>query len=147
LIIPPGTYFGFKFYEPAPHYKITNFGSMAQTVLTMNNDTREAMPADVVAIIDEVGGEYMQVVAQFDFDAEVRGIELLRGVIPVTEMSRQAQVEWANSLIDWPAERAAFLNGKVPGAVDYVEVMCRYIELFNDAGHAFPANYGGPLGC
>ena len=147
IIIFPGVYFGFKFYEPAPNFKITNFGAMAQVALTMNNTTRAALPAEVVAIIDEVGLEYEQVTAQFNVDSEARGIELLRGKIPVTEMTRQAQIDWANALLEWPAERAEFLNGTVPGAVDYSEVMCRYIEIFNENGHEFPANYGGPLGC
>ena len=147
IIIFPGIYFGFKFYEPAPNFKITNFGAMAQVALTMNNDTRSALPAEIVSIIDEVGGEYNQVTAQWNVDAEARGVELLRGVIPVTEMTRQAQIDWSESLVGWPAERAAFLNDVAPGDVDYSQIMCRYIELFNEAGHEFPANYGGPLGC
>lgn len=147
IIIFPGTYFGFKFYEPAANYKVTNFGAMSQIALTMNLDTRAALPAEVVAIIDEVAKEYEQVTAQWNVDSEASGLEALRGVIPVTEMTRAAQIDWANALEAWPAERAAFLNDTVPGAVDYADVMCRYIELFNDAGHEFPANYGGPLGC
>lgn len=147
IIIFPGTYFGFRFYEPAPNFKITNFGAMSQIALTMNNDTRAALPAEIVAIIDEVGVEYEQVTAQWNVDSEARGLQLLAGVIPVTEMTRQAQIDWANTLEAWPAERAAFLDGVVPGAVPYAQVMCRYIELFNAAGHEFPANYGGPLGC
>ena len=45
FIMFPGVYFGFKFHEPAPYFKVTNLGAMAQTVLTMNLETRKKLPA------------------------------------------------------------------------------------------------------
>ncbi|NBP73918.1 MAG: hypothetical protein EBU57_12365 [Alphaproteobacteria bacterium] len=39
FIMFPGVYFGFKFHEPAPHFKITNHGAMEQNVLNRNLNT------------------------------------------------------------------------------------------------------------
>ncbi len=140
LLMFPSSYNGFKFHEPAPYFKITNFGAMPVVSLTMNNDTRARLPKEVVDIIDEVGREYDIQSAQNSMNRERAGLENMRktgGII--TELSRQAQIDWAQSMIDWPAERAqAIVDAE---SIDAKKIMRRYVEILKEAGHKFPVNY------
>ena len=136
----PSSYNGFKFHEPAPHYKITNFGAMSQVSLTMNNDSRKKLPADVLAIIDEVAKEYEIVSTQNSMDKELSGLDNMAktGAI-ITEMTRNAQASWATLLIDWPNERAGAISDQE--GIDGKTIMRRYIELLAADGHHFPVDY------
>jgi len=140
LLMFPSSYNGFKFHEPAPHYKITNFGAMAQVSLTMNNDSRKKLPADVLAIIDEVAKEYEIVSTQNSMDKERSGLDNMAktGAI-ITEMTRSAQASWATLLIDWPNERAGAISDQE--GIDGKVIMRRYIELLEAGGHKFPVDY------
>lgn len=140
LLMFPSSYNGFKFHEPAPFFKITNFGAMAQISLTMNNDTRAKLPADVLAIIDEVAAEYEIVSTQNSMNRENAGLaNMKKEGATITEMTRQAQTDWATLLIDWPAERAKAIN-EAEG-IDAAAIMRRYVVLLKEAGHEFPVNY------
>ena len=140
LLMFPSSYNGFKFHEPAPHYKITNFGAMSQVSLTMNNDSRKKLPADVLAIIDEVAKEYEIVSTQNSMDKELSGLDNMAktGAI-ITEMTRNAQASWATLLIDWPNERAGAISDQE--GIDGKTIMRRYIELLAADGHHFPVDY------
>lgn len=140
LLMFPSSYNGFKFHEPAPHFKITNFGAMAQISLTMNNDTRKKLPPEVVAIIDEVAKEYEIVSTQNSADREQSGLDTMRkeGAI-ISEMTLAAQTAWAQLLIDWPAERAQAISDQE--GIDGKAIMRRYIELLAERGHDFPVDY------
>ena len=140
IIIFPGTYFGFKFFEPAPFFTITNFGAMAQIALTMNQATRAKLPADVLAIIDEVAVEWEGVTGDFNKRMEDEGVQKLRDAgATVRELPAQAQSEWAVALQEWPAERASFIQENT--GIDGHRIMRRYIELLEDTGHKFPVDY------
>ena len=135
----PGSYHGFRLYEQAPHYKVTNFGAMAQVVLTMNLDSRAALPPDVVEIIDQVARELETVATQASYEKERSSLEDLRaaGAI-ITEISPKAQADWARAMINWPNERTQAIN---EFGIDGTQIMRRYIELLNEAGHKFPVDY------
>jgi TRAP-type C4-dicarboxylate transport system substrate-binding protein len=135
----PGSYYGFRLYEQAPHLKVTNFGAMAQVVLTMNLETRARLPADVVAIVDQVAAEWETVATRVSYEKERSSLEKLRsaGAI-ITEISREAQADWARSMIDWPNDRTQAINDF---GIDGTKIMRRYIELLEEAGHRFPVRY------
>jgi C4-dicarboxylate-binding protein DctP len=135
----PGSFYGFRLYEQAPHYKITNFGAMAQIVLTMNLGTRASLPTEVVTIIDQVARELEIVATQMSFEKEVSGLKNLRAAgAVVTEISPEAQVDWARAMIDWPNERTQAINAL---GIDGTTIMRRYIALLEEAGHKFPVSY------
>lgn len=135
----PGSFYGFRLYEQAPHYKITNFGAMAQVVLTMNTETRSKLPPEVVTIIDQVARELETVATQMSFEKEISGLENLRAAgAVVTEISSEAQVDWARAMIDWPNERTQAINAF---GIDGTTIMRRYIALLEQAGHKFPVSY------
>jgi len=140
FIIFPGAYFGFKFYEPAPHWKITNFGAVAQIVLTMNMATRKKLPADVVRIIDEVAVDYERVSTENAYKSEAFGLKKLRSVnVPVTTLPVDQQRAWAEALKDWPNERANDMNRDF--GIDGVAIMEKYMRYIEEAGHKWPYRY------
>lgn len=140
VILFPGAYFGFKFHEPAPNWKITNFGAMAQTVLTMNLNTRNKLPAEIVKIIDEEGLMYERVATEDAYESEAVGLKNLRDAgIPVTELPVDQQRAWAEALTDWPNQRA---NDMIRDyGIDGVTIMAKYIKYMEEAGHKHPYMY------
>ena len=140
FIIFPGSYFGFKFHEPAPNWKITNFGSMAQIALTMNSATRKKLPAEVVKIIDEVAVEYEKVSSDDAFKSEAFGLKKLRSVnVPVTTLAVDQQRAWAEALKDWPNERANDMTKDF--GIDGIAIMEKYMRYIEEAGHKWPYRY------
>ncbi len=140
FIIFPGAYFGFKFHEPAPNWKITNFGAIAQVVLTMNLKTRKKLPAEVVKIIDEVAMDYERVATEDSYKSEAFGLKKLRSAkIPVTTLPIDQQRAWAEALKDWPNERA---NDMIKDfGIDGVTIMEKYLRYIEEAGHKWPYYY------
>ncbi len=135
----PGSFYGFRLHEQAPHYKVTNFGAMAQVVLTMNMETRALLPPKIVTIIDQVARELETVATRMSFEREISGIKNLRaaGAI-VTELSPEAQAEWARAMIHWPNERTQEINAF---GINGTAIMRRYMVLLEEAGHEFPVRY------
>ena len=140
FIIFPGAYFGFKFYEPAPNWKITNFGAIAQIALTMNLKTRKRLPAEVVRIIDEVAVDYERVSTDDAYKSEAFGLKKLRAAkVPVTTLPIDQQRAWAEALKDWPNERANHMIKKY--GIDGVAIMEKYSRYLEEAGHKWPYRY------
>lgn len=135
----PGSYYGYRLYEQAPHYKVTNFGAMAQVILTMNVDTRAKLPPEVVAIIDQVAREWETVATRVSYEKERSSLEKLQaaGAI-ITEISPEAQADWARAMINWPNARTQAINDF---GIDGTTIMRRYVELLEQAGHRFPVQY------
>ena len=139
VLIFPGSYYGFKFYEQAAHFKVTDFGGTMQIALTMNNKTRKKLPANVLAIIDEVGKEWEEVATNDAASREKPGLENLKKVgVEVTTISQQAKHDWAKSLNTFVNESAQKLqDAGLPGS----EILNRYMELSENMGYSFPYRY------
>ena len=146
FIMFPGVYFGFKFHEPAPYFKVTNLGAMAQTILTMNHDTRKNLPADVLKIIDEAGKGYETAATLDAYNSEMIGLEKLKKAgAKVSTLPVEQQAKWAEALKDWPNERAHDI-AKGYG-IDGPAIMEKYMTYMEEAGHRWPYRYKfKPLG-
>ena len=146
FIMFPGVYFGFKFHEPAPYFKVTNLGAMAQTILTMNHATRKKLPADVLKIIDEVAKEYETVATLDAYRSEASGLEKLRKAgAHISTLPVEQQAKWAEALKDWPNERAHDI-AKGYG-IDGPGIMEKYMNYMEEAGHKWPYRFKfQPLG-
>lgn len=139
VLIFPGSYFGFKFHEVAENFKRTDFGGTMQIALTMNSKRRASLPAEVVAIIDEVATEWETVATEFAAAQEEIGYTKLSDAgAKITEISAEAKTEWAERLAPFVQSSATALNDQgLPGA----EILNRYIELTEAEGHTFPHRY------
>lgn len=146
FIMFPGVYFGFKFHEPAPYFKVTNLGAMAQNVLTMNLETRKRLPADVLKIIDEAAKGYEREATLDAYRSEAIGLANLRkaGAF-VSTLPIEQQAKWAEALKDWPNERAHDIAKGY--SIDGPAIMEKYMKYMEQAGHTWPYRYRfKPLG-
>lgn len=146
FIMFPGVYFGFKFHEPAPYFKVTNLGAMAQTVLTMNLETRKKLPADVLWIVDEAGKGYEREATLDAWRSEATGLDKLRKAgAKVSTLPVAQQAKWAEALKDWPNERAHDIARDFK--IDGPAIMEKYMRYMEQAGHEWPFRYRfKPLG-
>ncbi len=146
FIMFPGVYFGFKFHEPAPHFKITNLGAMAQTILTMNHNTRKKLPADVLKIIDEASKGYETVATRDAYESEKIGLaKLKKAGAHISTLPVEQQAKWAEALKDWPNERAHDIAKGYQ--IDGPAIMEKYMKYMEEAGHKWPYRYQfKPLG-
>ena len=140
IIMFPGSYFGFKFHEPAPHYKITNFGGTAQVALTMNLNSRKKLPKEVLEIIDEVGKEYEIVATKVAMNKHDRGLENLRKHprAKVTKITKEAQIAWAKSLEPWVNQKIKDFNKM---GLDGTNIFKRLIQYQEELGFEFNYRY------
>lgn len=140
FIIFAGAYYGFKFHEPAPNWKITDFGAIAQTILTMNLKTRKKLPKDVLKVIDAAAVGYEKVTVEDAYKSEAFGLNKLRGAgVPVTKLADDQKREWAEALKEWPNERANDMIKKY--GIDGVTIMTKYMKYMEEAGHKHPVYY------
>jgi TRAP-type C4-dicarboxylate transport system substrate-binding protein len=140
FIMFPGVYFGFKFHEPAPYFKVTNLGAMAQNVLTMNLNSRKKLPADVLKIIDEAAASYEKVATLDSYKSEAIGLKKLKAAgAKVSTLPVEQQTKWAAALKDWPNERAQDLHKDF--GIDGPAIMEKYMKYMEDAGHKWPYRY------
>ena len=146
FIMFPGVYYGFKFHEPAPYFKVTNLGAIAQTILTMNLETRKKLPADVLKIIDEAAMSYEKAATIDAYESEGIGLTKLKAAGAfVSTLPVEQQAKWAESLKDWPNERAHDLNKEFK--IDGPAIMEKYMKYMEEAGHEWPYRYQfKPLG-
>ncbi len=146
FIMFPGVYFGFKFHEPAPHFKVTNHGAMAQTVLSMNHGTRKNLPSNVLRIIDEAARGYETAATIDAYESEAIGLDKLRKAgASVSTLPIEQQAKWAEALKGWPNERAQDIAKGYD--IDGPAIMEKYMNYMEAAGHKWPYRYRfKPLG-
>ena len=117
-----------------------NLGAQAQTILTMNHNTRKKLPADVLRIIDEAAASYEKVATVDSFQSEASGIaKLKKAGAFVTTLPVDQQTKWAAALKDWPNERAHDL--KKAFDIDGPMIMEKYMKYMEEAGHKWPYRY------
>ena len=138
VLIFPGTAVSFKLHEVAKNFTITDFGSMANTVITINKDTWKKLPKPVQDIMLEVGKEYVDVVTKRTIEQEQRGIDTMKATgVNVRSLSDAERVKWANALPDIPNQRVAELKkAGQPG-----EVIGAYIKILKETGVKLPRDW------
>ncbi len=140
FIMFPGVYYGFKFHEPAPYFKIVNLGAQAQTILTMNHNTRKKLPKDVLKIIDDAAKSYEEVATLDSYKSEAIGIaKLKKAGAKVSTLPVVQQTKWAKALKDWPNERAHDLHKGY--GINGPLIMEKYMKYMEEAGHKWPYRY------
>lgn len=129
----------FKLQEVAKIFTKTGFGSLSTLVAFMNLDTRAKLPADVLAIIDEVAAEAAMQVAELskqrDLDVEAK---VKAAGVKVNTLSDTERARWAALLKDLPGRSARELDAKGQPAT---EVLKTYVKFLGDAGYKFPTDY------
>lgn len=133
-----GATVSFKLHEVAKNYTITDFGSMANSVITINKDTWKKLPNAAQNIMLEVGREYVDVVAKRTIEQERQGIETMKATgVNVRTLSQAERVKWANALPDIPSQRAAELKK----AGHPSQVIGAYIKILKEEGVKLPRDW------
>ena len=139
IIMSPSLYLGFKFYEPAPNFKLVSLGATRIHALTMNLTSLNKLPKEVQAILIEVGREYEVRVGELLDKSNAEGLAKLRAAgTKITEISADARRAWADGLKEWPNKMAKDADkAGLPGSA----VLKAYIRNLKAEGWAPPVEY------
>jgi len=130
---------GFKLYEPAPFYKEVGFGASPQGAITINLDTFNALPADVQAIIVELGVEFeAQIAGWVKEEGAAAYEEMTAAGTTITSLTPAQRTDWAKRLSELPNQGAQEANALgLPGSEAYRV----YIRAQEDLGYVFPREW------
>lgn len=133
---------GFKLHEVSKYFVQTDFGAIANPLITINRDTWDRLPPEIQEIMSQVGLEYTDVMSQWTHEKSERSFDLMRseGGI-VRQLDWDEKVAWANALPNIPKERMQ----EIAAAGQPPEVIPAYIERLKAAGHEFPRDWSKEL--
>jgi len=121
-----------KVYEVAPYYLDANFNVVPFNAITVNLDTWNDLPAEIQAILAEVGEGYLEYEANYINEIHEQDLETLKEQgCTIISLSREEQEKWAASLPD-------IVNGLVKSLDDAgykgAEIVSRYYEILESHG-------------
>ena len=130
---------GLKLYEITKFYTKVGFGAMTWHGAQMNLDTWNALPADVQAVIAEVGRDFETETGRFVADYLVNGFEdMKKNGMTVNDLDPAERRRWAELLQNWPQEKVAEAEKKgLPGA----QVINSLLDTAEKHGYTWPIRY------
>ncbi len=138
-IMFPSGYVNYKLYEVGKYYTEIGFGAITWHGLTVNRARWAKLPKEVQDILLEVGREYEAKTGTVNLENYPKQIAQLKksGAI-VKQLPDSVRVDWANSLKNWPQEKATELDkAGLPGS----QVLKLAIEEAEKLGHKWPVRY------
>ena len=138
-IMFPSGWANFKLYEVGKYYTEIGFGAITWHGMTVNLARWNKLPKEVQAIILEVAKEYELKTGTVNKENYPKQIAELKahGSI-VRTLPENVRQEWANSLANWPAEKAKELDAKGLPATQVLEATLQAAE---DLGYKWPVRY------
>lgn len=138
IMFPSGVV-NFKLNEVAKHYTEIGFGAITWHGLTINKNRFARLPKEVQDIIVEVAKEFEAKTGTVNDANYPKQLDQLRtaGAI-VKKLPDSVTLEWAQSLKDWPQEKATELDkAGMPGT----QVLKLALEEAEKLGHKWPVRY------
>lgn len=131
-IQPTHSCINLKVYEVAPYYLDANFNVVPFNAITVNMDTWNELPAEVQAIISEVGEGYLDYEANYINEIHEQDLKELeeKGCTIIT-LSREEQEKWAASLPDIVSGLVKNLDAAGYKGAEIVE---RYYQILESQG-------------
>jgi C4-dicarboxylate-binding protein DctP len=138
-IMFPSGYVNFKLYEVGKYYTEIGFGAITWHGLTVNRARFAKLPKEVQDIILEVGREYEARTGKVNLEAYPNQLEQLKKAgATVKQLPDSVRVDWANSLKNWPQEKATELDkAGLPGS----QVLKLALDEAEKLGHKWPVRY------
>lgn len=137
-IMFPDATVGFKLHEVAKNYTVTDFGSIATTLITINKDTWKKLPKAVQDIMLEVGREFTAVESKMVATKGNASLDTMKkSGATVKSLSQEQKVIWANALTDIPNERTT----EIKKAGQSGEAVGAYIKALKEAGVKMPRDW------
>lgn len=138
-IMFPSGWVNFKLNEVAKHYTEIGFGAISWHGLTINKNRFNRLPKEVQDIIVEVGREYEARTGSVNEANYPKQIEQLKGLgVNVKAVPEAVKVEWAQSLKDWPQEKASELDKQ---GLPATQVLKTALDEAEKLGHKWPLRY------
>jgi len=138
-IMFPSGWANFKLYEVGKYYTEIGFGAITWHGMTVNLARWNKLPKEVQDIILEVAKEYELKTGTVNKENYPKQIAELKahGSI-VRTLPENVRQEWANSLANWPAQKAKELDAKGLPATQVLEATLQAAE---DLGYKWPVRY------
>ena len=138
IMFPSGVV-NFKLNEVAKHYTEIGFGAITWHGLTINKNRFARLPKEVQDIIVEVAKEFEALTGTVNDTNYPKQLEQLRSVgAVVKKLPDSVTLEWAQSLKDWPQEKATELDkAGMPGT----QVLKLTLQEAEKLGHKWPVRY------
>lgn len=138
-IMFPSGWLNFKLYEQGKYYTEIGFGAITWHGLTVNKARWAKLPKEVKDVILEVAKEYEARTGTVNLENYPKQIEQLKKLGSVVKaVPDSVRVDWANSLKNWPQEKAAELDKQgLPGS----QVLKLALEEAEKLGHKWPVRY------
>lgn len=128
----------FQFSEVIDAYYQTDFGSLPGILAVMNRETREEMPEELVALIDEIAEETLLEAARIAAERDAEFTERASENVTVVQITEEDKAEWAERLRPGIEEAVAEMDGRgLPAS----EVFGTWVRYLREAGHEFPVTY------
>lgn len=138
-IMFPSGWVNFKLNEVAKHYTEIGFGAISWHGLTINKNRFNRLPKEVQDIIVEVGREYEAKTGTVNEENYPKQIKQLKTLgVNVKAVPDAVKVEWAQSLKDWPQEKASELDKQ---GLPATQVLKTTLEEAEKLGHKWPLRY------
>jgi TRAP-type C4-dicarboxylate transport system substrate-binding protein len=138
-IMFPSGWVNFKLHEVGKYYTEVGFGAITWHGLTINSARFNKLPKDVQQIIVEVAREFEARTGTVNKENYPKQLEQLKGLgTNIKSVPPSVKQDWANSLKDWPQQKAAELDKQgLPAS----QVLKLALEEAEKLGHKWPVRY------
>jgi TRAP-type C4-dicarboxylate transport system substrate-binding protein len=138
-IMFPSGWLNFKLYEVGKYYTEIGFGAITWHGLTVNRNRWAKLPKEVQDIMLEVGREYEARTGTVNLENYPKQVEQLKKLGSVVkQLPDSVRVDWANSLKNWPQEKATELD---KAGLPASQVLKLALEEAEKLGHKWPVRY------
>ena len=138
-IMFPSGWVNFKLHEVGKFYTEVGFGAITWHGLTMNSAKFAKLPKEVQQIIVEVAREFEVRTGTVNKENYPKQLDQLKSLgTTVKSVPASVKLDWANSLKDWPQQKAAELDKQgMPAS----QVLKLTLEEAEKLGHKWPVRY------
>lgn len=138
-IMFPSGWVNFKLHEVGKFYTEVGFGAITWHGLTINSAKFAKLPKDVQQIIVEVAREFEARTGTVNKENYPKQIEQLKSLgTTVKSVPASVKLDWANSLKEWPQQKAAELDKQGMPASQVLKIT---LEEAEKLGHKWPVRY------
>lgn len=138
-IMFPSGWVNFKLHEVGKYYTEVGFGAITWHGLTINSARFNKLPKDVQQIIVEVAREFEARTGTVNKENYPKQLDQLKSLgTNIKSVPPSVKLDWANSLKDWPQQKAAELDKQgLPAS----QVLKLALEEAEKLGHKWPVRY------
>jgi TRAP-type C4-dicarboxylate transport system substrate-binding protein len=138
-IMSPSGVAGYKLYEVAKNYTLTNFGANVMAAFNINLNTWKKLPPEVQKVVAEVAHEYSFKLAEVHEGELKQNLDTIKkGGASITPMPAEELQRWAKMMPNFATNFAKEVDAKgMPGTA----MMKAWYKILEEEGHVWPRNW------